>query len=453
VRGPEPLSALPKIHYARTADDASLAYWTRGEGDTDVLFLPGAATHAEAFWDLPFMANYFERLASLGRLISFDLRGYGMSDPIPNDGFGLDDQVADLVCILDAVGSKRALLLGAGLAGPLMIRAAVTVPDRVLGLVLSGTYARLELSDDYPIGVSAESLGATLDWLRTEWGSGVTIDLFAPSLANDPELRELWARFERLGASPGQLARVVGLLRSADVRSDLAELDVPTLVLHVTGDRLVNVEHGRYLAEHIDGAKYYETDGVDASMLGDGFEMHMLRIGELLSRYGSAPRPESTSYLTTLLYVDVVGSTDATVRLGDSAWRQTLDAFRHAVRQQLRTFDGNEIGTRGDDFLITFPRPTDAIRCAQAIRSAARSLGLGTRAGIHAGEVETQGADIAGLTAHIGARIAGLAGPGEILASGTVEELVIGSALSFTDRGDHTLRGIPRPWRVVQVDG
>lgn len=443
--------AAPPIRYATTPDGASLAYWTLGDGPPDVVFLPGAASHVEAFWDLPFMVVYFERLASFSRLISPDVRGCGLSDPVPEAGFDVSGHAGDLVSVLDAAGVDRAVVFACGQLTPVAVELASLAPERVEALVLFGGFARFVRGVDYDLGPTSDELDELVELLRGVWGTGATIDRFVPSMADDDELRELWSRFERLAVSPREVVAFAQTMRRADVRHRLGDLAVPVLVAHASGDRMVPIEHGRYLAEHIDAARFLEIDSGDAAPIGDAFELLMREVETFVT--GGRRRRRGRKFLTSLLFVDVVGSTEAAARLGDAAWRGTLDGFRTAVRHEIVHHGGTEVGTRGDDFLVTFDQPTDALACARAVRLAARSLRLEVRAGVHAGVVERQVDDVAGMAVHVAARIAALAGPGEILASGTVDDLVLGAGLTFEDRGVHDLKGVPRPWRVVSLVG
>jgi class 3 adenylate cyclase len=326
---------------------------------------------------------------------------------------------------------------------------AATHPDRTTALILYGGYARRLHDTDYPEGVSAEANSAFLDEIRTGWGGPVGLDARAPTKAHDPRFRETWARYLRLGASPSAVLALMKMNAEIDVRAVLPTIRVPTLVLHREGDRVIPPDTSRYMAEHIPGARYVDLPGIDHLPWVGEPETVLGEIEEFLTGIRAGPRPDRV--LTTVLFTDIVGSTEMASRLGDQAWSELLQAHNQRVREQLTLHGGREIDTAGDAFLATFDGPARAVLCARAIVDAVRALGLEVRAGVHTGEVELVVDDVRGLAVHIGARIAAMAGPSEVLASRTVKDLVVGSGLLFEDRGTHRLKGVPDEWQVFAV--
>jgi class 3 adenylate cyclase len=427
-----------------------LAYQVFGSGPISLLDLPGIVSRMDSMWELPQQAMYWRRLASFCRFIAYDRRGVGDSDPIPSDHeLTLEEEVADAVIVLDTLNVERAAVHTNFCGGPVAIGLAAQYPERVSHLVLHGTYARWSRAPDYPIGMPDETMARYLEVLEESWGTGSTLDFFVPSLAANESLRAHFGRQERAGASPRQIVIALTTWWRHDARALLSELRVPTLVIHPVGDLLVPVAQGRYLAEHIPGARYLELPSDDHVPVGDGLEpvasaVEEFITGELSSRLGER-------VLAAVLFVDVSQSTEHAARVGDRSWKATLDAFREIVRRELVRHDGREVNTRGDDLLAEFTLPAQAVACATALRGAVHSLDLAVRAGIHLGEVERQGDDLAGIAVHVGARIAELAGPDEVLVSQTVHDVVIGSGLGLADRGEHELKGVPGRWRVFAV--
>ena len=440
---------VPETKYARLSG-LHLAYQVLGEGPPDILLLDQWFSHMEAQWDVRPLAAFRERLASFGRLIMFDKRGTGLSDPIPTSSLPtLEEFMADIPVVLDAAGSERAAVisnLGGGILGVLF---AAAHPERVTSLVLVDGFARFQVADDFPIGAPPEVVDKTIAQADTEMGRGLMIDLFAPSLAGDELLRKAWARYERHAATPGSAVAIVGLMYRSDIRDVLPAVRVPTLVIHRANAAGFAVEHGRYLAEHIPGAKYVELPGIDNLIWAGDQDDIVAEIQDFLT--GVRPSPAFRRVLLTVLFTDIVGSTKVAAELGDERWDELLTEHNHAVRRQIERFGGREVKTTGDGALATFDGPARAVRCALAIRDEVGALGLEVRAGLHTGEIEVQPDDIAGLAVHIGARISALANPGEILVSSTVKDLTVGSGLGFEDRGSHDLKGVPGEWRLFAV--
>lgn len=421
-----------------------------GSGDIDLVYHPGAATHAELIWDFPTLVRWPLRLASMARVVTYDFRGSGASDPLSDHRpFTLDESVDDLRAVMDAAGMDRAALVGETFAGPVFLRLAAADPDRVHALALSGTAARFVRAPDYELGIPPDAFDRGLRDLEAGWGTGATIDLWAPSLADSVTQRQEWARYERGCCSPGRAALLARTWWGFDARADLAKIRAPTLVEHSVDDRMVPVELGRHLAEHISGAQLVERTG-DRLTVGAGVDAASADYAQFL--LGRAARiPGAERRVATIVFLDIVESTATATRFGDRRWRDLLDDFRRSVRAELEPFGGREVNTRGDDFLLLFDAPRAAVSCAVAIRERAALLDLDLRVGIHVGEVEELGDDVTGLSVHIGARITDLAHAGEVLISQTARDVAIGSDLVLEDRGAHELKGVPDTWRVFAV--
>ena len=438
----------PQTKYARSGD-LSIAYQVSGSGPLDLVFVPGFVSHLEHQLAEPRTARFFERLASFSRVIRFDKRGTGLSDravPIPT----LEQRMDDVRAVMEAVGSQRAALFGISEGGPMSALFAATYPERTIALVLYGSFARSAWAPDYPWGRTAEHREARIAAMREAWGTGVLPATFSPSLAGDPAHVEWCAVFERQSASPGAVEALQRMNWDIDARHVLDAIRVPALVLHRSGDRVVRVEHGRYIAERIAGAKYVELPGDDhVPFVGD-----QDRVVDEVEKFLTGVRNEAEPdrVLATVLFTDVVGATERAAALGDRQWRELLERHHAMVRRELAAFRGREIDTAGDGFLASFDGPARAIRAARTITDKVKLMGLDIRAGLHTGECEIVGPKLAGIAVHIGARIAALAGPGEVLVSQTVKDLVAGSGLRFDDRGAHALKGVPGEWRLYAVD-
>jgi pimeloyl-ACP methyl ester carboxylesterase len=438
--------AAPETRYAKSGD-LSIAYAAYGDGP-DLVVAPGFISHLEVTREEPALAHFYDRLATFRRVITFDKRGTGLSDPVP-DAPSLEENVEDLRAVMDAAGSERADVVGVSEGGAMAALFAAVDPERTRSLVLYGTFARVLWAPDYPWGVSAELHAQLLELAEARWGDGVGLSAWAPSCADDVRMRAWWARFQRTAASPGMAHKVLALYPQIDIRAALGTIGVPTLVLHRRDDRMVNVAMGRYLAEHIPGAKLVELDGADHLFWVGDADAILDEIEEFLTGVRRGPEPDRV--LATVLFTDLVGSTEHAVELGDTRWRYLLESHQAQVRRQLERFRGREIKTTGDGFLATFDGPARAIRCAQAVVDQSRGLGLETRAGVHTGECELIDDDVGGIAVHIAARVAALAEAGEVLVSSTVRDLVAGSGLTFADRGVHALKGVPDEWRLFAV--
>jgi class 3 adenylate cyclase/pimeloyl-ACP methyl ester carboxylesterase len=439
----------PETRYAKTGD-LHIAYQVIGDGPVDIVFVPEFWHTIEVQWDQPELAAFLERLASFGRLISFDQRGSGLSDPVSLEELpSVEQWMDDVRVVMDDVGSKSAVLMAIGGGGTMSMLFAATHPERASGLVLVNSFARLSRAQDYPAGRGPEIEDEVRNVMRAGWGRGVFLDLVAPSRVGDEEFRQWWARYQRLGSSPGTIMAIRRTLAQIDVREVLPSISAPTLILHRADNAWVRPEHSRYLAEHIAGARYVELPGSDYFVfLGDSERV----LGEIESFVsGVAGPPESDRLLATVLFTDIVGSTALAAEVGDRRWRETLDAQRQLVRRELERYEGREIDTAGDGFLATFDGPARAVRCACVLRDAVRELGIEIRAGVHTGEVEMLDGGLAGVAVHIGQRVLAEASPSEVLVSSTVKDLAVGSGLEFEDRGQHALKGVPEEWRLYAV--
>jgi class 3 adenylate cyclase len=419
-----------------------------GDGPIDLVLVLGFATHLELQWELPAFARFFERLGSFSRLILFDKRGTGLSDPV-TEVPTLEERIDDVRAVMDAAGSERAAFLGQSEGGPMSALVAATHPERVSALVLYGAMGRTTEAPDYPWASPADALReSAAEFIAPYWGQQPEgmVELFAPSLAEDPQVIEHTARMERAAASPAMIQKIFEMFLDIDVRSVLPTIRVPTLVLHRHGDRVVNWRAARAMAEQIPGARYVELPGIDHLPWAGDSEAVLGEIEEFLTGTRSVPEPERV--LATVMFTDIVGSTQRAAELGDARWRDLLSDYQSVTQRELARFRGNGIKSLGDGYLATFDGPARAIRCGWAIAEAARSLGVEVRVGLHCGEVELIGDDVGGIAVHIAARVGALASPGEVLVSSTVKDLVAGSGIAFADRGPTRLRGIADEWRL-----
>jgi pimeloyl-ACP methyl ester carboxylesterase len=438
---------IPQTRYARSGE-ISIAYQVVGDGPIDLVLVPGFATHIELQWDSPPVVRFYERLASFSRLILFDKRGTGLSDAVI-DVPTLEERIDDVRAVMDAVGSERAALFGISEGGPMSALFAATHPQRVTALILHGAMGRTTEAPDYPWASPAYALReAAAELIAPYWGqqAEVMLELFAPSFASNPQAAAFTARMQRSSASPSMVQQIFEMFLDIDVRAVLPTIQVPTLVLHRRGDRVVNRRAGQELAASIPGARYLELPGIDHLPWAGDQDIELGEIEEFLTGARSAPEPDRV--LATVMFTDVVGSTQRAAQLGDSSWRDLLETLDGAVRRELARFRGREVKTMGDGFLATFDGPARAIRCGQAIVEAARALGVQVRIGLHCGEVELIDDDIGGIAVHIAARVGALAGAGEVLVSSTVKDLVAGSGMAFADRGAQRLKGIADEWRL-----
>lgn len=402
------------------------------------------------FWDAPFAPAFLARLASFSRVILFNRRGTGASDGVPRNALPTwEEWTEDLVAVLDAAGSTRTAIFATLDGGPIAILFAAMHPERVSALILLTTTARYLEADDYTFGATPEGADAVVKTIERLWGTPELLRISSPSMADHSEFLEFGAKWFRASATPRTAATQFDyMLRSLDVRAALSLIQVPTLVLHARESVLFPIAHGLYLAGHINGARFVELPGGDTAITPNNYVVAD-EIAEFLTGY--RPEVEIERVLTTVVFSDIVGSTELAASLGDERWRALLDAHDRAVRNELRRFRGREIKTTGDGFFVSFDGPARAIRCAEAVIKATGELGIDVRIGLHTGECEARGDDLGGLAVHIGARIGALARPGEVLVSSTVRDLVVGSGIAFDDRGTHSLKGVPDPWRLLAV--
>jgi pimeloyl-ACP methyl ester carboxylesterase len=437
--------AMPPVTRYAKSGDVQIAYQVFGDGPINVVIVPPFVSNIENYWDEPDFSRWLLRMAGYARVVMFDKRGTGMSDRV-GELPGVDERMDDLRAVMDAVGIQEAALLGISEGGPLAALFAATYPQRCSALVLYGSFARF--TSWLP---TTEALDGFLGYIDQGWGTGGSLPLFAPTRAHDQAFQRWWGRFERLGASPSAAKSLMRMNSQIDVRNILPTIRVPTLVVHRTKDVTINVEGGRYLAEHIPGARYVELPGTDhIPFVGENAAAVADAIEEFLT--GSKASVAADRVLATVLFTDIVGSTETAAALGDGRWRDLLDKHNSTIRRNIVRFRGRETNTTGDGFLITFDGPGRAVRCACAIVEEIRPFGIDVRAGLHTGECEEIDDNIGGIAVHIGARVAAMAGPSQVLVSSTVKDLVAGSGLQFVDRGEHSLKGVPGQWRIFAVD-
>ena len=427
----------PEVHFAKSGD-VHVAYQTFGSGPIDLVFVPGWISHLDLWWDSPITAGWFERLARFSRVILFDKRGTGLSDRLGGLP-SMDQRMDDIRAVMDAAGSKRAAVLGVSEGGSLAALFAASHPNQCQALVLYGAFAKF--TSWFP---TQNDLDVFFKYVREKWGSGENMPKFSSSLRDDQHYRLWWARRERASASPSAAVSLMQMNSQIDISAILPSVRVPTLVIHRTQDSVINIDGGRQLAALIPNAQFYEAPGVDhAPWSGEGVDMVAERIEEFLT--GSKPSASFDRVLATIVFTDIVSSTETAESLGDRRWKALLSAHDDIVRQELNRFRGKEVKSLGDGFLATFDGPARATHCALSIIEAVRSLGIEIRAGVHTGEVEFQETDVRGLAVHIAARIAARAAAGQCLVSRTVKDLVAGAELKFTECGKHHLKGLAEP--------
>ena len=438
---------VPDTRYTKSGE-IHIAYQVVGDGSRDVLYLPGIFAHIELQWEEPSYARFLRRLSSFSRLIALDMRGTGLSDRSAQLPL-LEHQMDDVTSVLDAVGSNQAVVFGVSQSGPMAALYAATNPKRTQALILYGAYACAVARPGYPWGRSPAWVEEFHETLDSNWGRGAFLKDVAPSRQNDDTFRRWWGRFERYSSSPGNALAFGQAHVQDDVRDVLPTISVPTLVIQRDSDSYRAVEHGRFLASHIPGAKYVEVPGSDHLPYVGDQDAIVDEIEEFLT--GVRPGAEPQRVLATVLFTDIVGSTEMAATLGDREWRNLLEAHFLRAEQVLERYRGLLIKTTGDGLLATFDGPARAIRCATEILHSVKDIGIHIRAGLHTGEVELLGEDIGGIGVHIAARVAALAKSDEILASRTVKDLVAGSGIEFKDRGTHTLKGVPDEWQLFAI--
>jgi pimeloyl-ACP methyl ester carboxylesterase len=437
----------PETRYAKSGD-VNIAYQVVGDGPIDLVLVPGFVSHLEIDWELPRYAHFLERLAGFSRLILFDKRGTGLSDR-PGGLPDLETRMDDVRAVMDAVGSERAALFGYSEGGPMCCLFAATHPERTTALALYGTYAKRQDPDpDYPWAATRLQREEYAAQVEREWGAESDLSSYVSDA--DEVTIQWWRRRARASASPGAARDLILMNSQIDVRHVLPTIRVPTLVLHRRGDRDSRVDEGRYVAEHVPGARFVELEGVDHLPAVDADQI-VDEIEEFLT--GSRRVHETDRVLATVLFTDIVGSSERAARLGDGRWRELLLQHHADVRNELERWRGREVDTAGDGFLAAFDGPARGIRCACAVRDRVRALGIDVRAGLHTGECELVGEKVVGIAVHTGARVAAAAAAGEVLVSQTVKDLVAGSGIEFEERGEHELKGVPGRWRLYAVTG
>jgi pimeloyl-ACP methyl ester carboxylesterase len=439
----------PATRYARSGD-VNIAYQVVGDGPFDLIYVAGWVSNVELNWEDPAQERFLSRLASFSRLIMFDKRGTGLSDRVPEDRLPtLETRMDDVRAVMDAAGSEEAALFGVSEGGVMSALFAATYPERTRALTIFSTYAKRIWSPDYPWAPTPEVRQQTYELLERDWGERMDVDYLVPSA--DEAVKRRLATYMRRSASPGAAVTLLRMNTQIDIRDVLPAIRVPTLIVHRTGDRDINVEEGRYIAGRIPGARFVELPGDDhLPWVGDQ-DAVLDEIEEFLT--GVRGRAEPDRVLATILFTDIVRSTALAAEVGDRVWRDRVEAHNGVIRRELARFRGEEMDTAGDGFFAIFDGPARAIRCAQSIVSAVREVGVEVRAGVHTGECERLDHKVGGIAVATGARVAAAAAPGEVLVSSTVRELVAGSGLEFEERGTHELKGVPGEWRLYAAVG
>ena len=438
-----------ETRYARLGRDR-IAYQTVGEGPLVLVNAPGSFSHADVVFEDPAAVLYYRRLASFAKVIHFDRRGTGGSDPAPSDARPPGElYTEELTAVLDAAGVKRAAILAMFDVGPMVISFAATNPDRTTALILANTSARHLAADDYPIGIPPQVAETLRVAMEESWGTEELVPWLVPSRADDQRFRRWHAKLQRAITSPQTVQGFIHASYTVDARPLLPRVQAPTLVLHRRQFGLVPIEHGRYLAEHIPGARLVELPGADGPLVWETPELALDAIEEFLTGVRRALAPDRL--LATVLFTDIVGSTERAGRLGDQRWRELLDLHDQTARRWVETFRGRLVKSTGDGILATFDSPVRAIRCAVALAEDLRGLGIEIRAGLHTGGIELRDGDVGGIGVHIAARVLAAAASGEILVSRTVHDLVAGSGIALQDRGIHRLKGVQGDWQLLAV--
>ncbi|MFY9588578.1 MAG: adenylate/guanylate cyclase domain-containing protein [Actinomycetota bacterium] len=442
---------MPEIKYTKLGD-SFIAYAVIGEGPIDCLAIQGIASHVDVGFEYTPVSNFYNRMASFSRVINFDRRGVGASDPVPLDALPTwEDWTEDVTAVLDAVGSERTAIIAGTDEGPMAMLFAATYPERVSALVLINTTARLVAAADYSVGLPQEQAEALINLVAEGWGTEELGALSNPSLAEDPEYLRWVAKFMRAAATPRVAESQLRYFAGLDARAVLPLIRVPTLIMHTNNFMFVPIDQGRFIAEQIAGARFVELPGADWAPFMEAASAKIVLdyIEEFLTGVRRAPEPDRV--LATVMFTDIVGSTQRAAELGDQRWKELLDRLDRVTRGEVEKFGGRLIKMTGDGHLATFDGPGKAIRCARSLVELAQAMGIQIRAGLHTGECELRGTDVGGIAVHIGARVASLAGASEVLVSRTVTDLVAGSGIEFDDRGAHELKGVPGEWRLFAV--
>ena len=430
-----------QTRYAKSGD-VHIAYRVFGDGPRDIVLIPGTLSHVELSWEVPSNEHLLKRLTAFSRVIVFDKRGQGLSDRVAEQT--LEERIGDVRAVMDAAGSDRATIYGWSEGGPMSLMFAATYPERTSALVLYGTFASAKSE---PFSIAREQYEQMLSEWEAHWGEGILLAVNAPSALKDEAMVQRIAQLERASASPGSILALMRANYEIDVRHLLPSVQVPTLIMHRVGDALVPVAAGRYVAEHIPGARYLEVPGIDHTVVDNETQDVIAdEIEEFLT--GVRPAPEPDRVLATVLFTDIVGSTARAAEMGDRLWHALLENHNKIAHREITRFRGRGIKSTGDGVLATFDGPGRGVRCAWAIRDSVRPLGIELRAGLHTGECELMGDDIGGIAVVIAARVAARAGAGEVMVSSTVKDLVAGSGIEFEDRGSHALKGVPEEWRL-----
>jgi len=443
------MAEAPETHYAKTVEGTYLAYQTIGDGPADLVFQLNGGMLLDLMWEEPAVTSFMQRLASFGRVITFDARGFGSSGHLdPRAVPAMQTWMDDIGVVMDATRSAQAALLACGETGLAAMLFAATYPQRVSSLALINTFARYQRSDDCPWGMPLDSIPAYADLVGELWGTGGVAEVLMPSLIDNADAKRRWGLRERLSATPDSVV-VPRAFWESDVTEILSTIYAPTLVVSREGDRHVRPEHSRYVASRIPNAKLVELPGPDHWPFSGRSDEILDEVEEFMT--GARPSAVLDRVLATVLFTDIVASTSRASEVGDRRWRESLNGYDDLARRQLGRFRGREVKTTGDGTLAVFDGPARAVECARALNEAVRSLGLEIRAGLHTGEIETRGDDVAGVAVHIAARVSALARSGEVLVSRTVTDLVVGSGIEFEDRGEHELKGVPGSWKLFAV--
>jgi class 3 adenylate cyclase len=438
---------VPETRYARSGE-LHIAYQVVGGGPLDIVYVPTWISQVEHLWEEPRVRRFFERLSAFARVIVFDRRGTGLSDRT-GDPPMLEEQMDDVLAVLEAVGSERAAVFAQVEGSPMAAMFAATHPEHTEALVLFSPWARVLWDEDYEWANPPDVRARIVDELVAGWGQSREVPSFVPSATGDDRFAAWFAKLQRLAASPGTARTMLEVMGRYDVREVLPTIRVPTLILNRSGDEAVDPRHARYMAGRIPGARHVELPGRDSLVIFDEEDRALDEIEEFLT--GARHDREPDRVLATVLFTDIVGSTHRAAELGDARWRELLGRHDELIRSELDRYRGRWVKSTGDGVLATFDGPARAIRCAQSIGRAVAGLGFEIRAGLHTGELEMLSDDVGGLAVHIAARVSEAAGPGELLVSSTVKDLVVGSGIEFDDRGVQDLRGVPGEWRVLAV--
>lgn len=439
----------PDTHYAMSGD-INIAYQTFGQGKQNLVLIPGWASHVELAWNQPEHAAFLRKIATFCRITVLDRRGTGLSDPV-SSAPTIEERMDDVRAVMDDAGLETAAIFGISEGGPMAMVFAAAFPERTEALLLFGTFARLAHGEDYEIGLPSEAGKKFLKAIDDYWGQGKSAKIFAPSRANDPAFVKTWAQFERNSMGRGTARQLMGLNYETDVRDVLPMIRVPTQVLHRVGDTAVPLKFGQYISEQIPGAKLVELEGDDHYFANGDTETLIAEVEEFLTGERTAPTPDRI--LTTVMFADIVQSTERAVDIGDRAWKHLLEQYYAVARKKLGQHNGRELDNAGDGFFASFDGPARAVRCGLELQQGMTPLGLQLRVGVHTGECEIFGDKLSGIAVHLGARIAGKAQPGEVLVSSTVKDLTVGSGIDFGERGEHSLKGVPGEWRLFQAQG